>query len=181
MNATRHPPPTPDNRAVTSGRPQRRESIALYDQPGIRITSEWFTIAGRRFPVGELTNLRTARGPHDPLVVRAVLATGIVLAGIGAALSFTRDLNHLTAPTYLALGAAAFVPVTLAVVGQRLRPPAFELWGQYHGMNILLFSTDEERQYGQVTRALLRAQEMSRLGGVAEPVASIDPWQHRRR
>lgn len=180
MDATRHPPPTPGNPPATPSSPTRRAYPTLYDQPGIRITSEWFTVAGRRFPVRELTNLRTARGPHDPVVVRAVVATGIVLVGIGAALSYTSDLNHLGALTYLALGAAALVPVTMAVVGQRLCPPPFELWGQYQGMTVMLFSSDQERQYGQVTRALLRAQEMSRLGGVAEPLASINPWQSRQ-
>ena len=52
----------------------------------------------------------------------------------------------------------------------------WELWGDFRGMTVLLFSSDEERQYGQVTRAILRAQEAERMGGVEAPVASIIPW-----
>lgn len=43
---------------------------------------------------------------------------------------------------------------------------------------ILLFSSDQERQFGQLTRALRRAQEVARFGGVAEPVVtSSQPWE----
>ncbi len=31
-----------------------------------------------------------------------------------------------------------------------MRPRAYELWGDYRGMTVLLFSSDEEREYGQV-------------------------------
>ena len=68
----------------------------------------------------------------------------------------------------------------MATIGHRLRPRAFELWGEFRGMTVLLFSSDEERQYGQVTRALLRAQEAYRLGGLAEPLVSMNIWRMRQ-
>ena len=179
MNATRHPLPVPA-KPLADG-PPRPASLALYDRPGIRVTSEWFTVASRRFRVGELTDLHTARGPREPVVVRALVAAAVVLVGIGAVLGFTSDVNRINALTYLMLGVTASVPVAVALLGQRLRPPPFELWGRYRGMTLLLFSSDDERQYGQVTRALLRAQEVARLGGVAEPVAASDPWVFRPR
>ncbi len=43
-------------------------------------------------------------------------------------------------------------------------------------MSVRLFVSDSERQYGQVSRALLRAQEMAKLGGVRAPVSSINPY-----
>lgn len=104
-----------------------------------------------------------------------------MLFGIGVALGYTGGLQRLSATAYLTLGAAAFVPVLLAAVGHWLRPPAYELWGRYHGVMILLFSSDQERQFGQVTRALLRAREVARLGGVGEPVASAEPWRPTHR
>ena len=176
MNAIR---PLPGPGDPMAAGPQRRAHVTLYDRPGIRITSEWFIVASRRFPVRELTNLHTVRGPHAPVVVRAVAAVGVMLAGIGVVLGFTSGVNRLDAPTYLALGAAALVPVAAAVLGRRLRPPPFELWGRFQGMSVLLFSSDDQREYGQVTRALLRAQEVARLGGVTEPVAARDPWPLR--
>ena len=146
----------------------------LYRQPGILVTSEAFVVAGRRFPVRDLSNLRTARGPHDRLTMRSVLVTGAVLGSVGVALGFSGAA--LSATTVLLLGAAAFVPIALVSFGRRMRPRAYELWGDYRGMTVLLFSSDEEREYGQVTRALLRAQEADRLGGVATPVSSFYPW-----
>lgn len=180
MNATRDPLPVPA-KLVAAG-PPRPASLTLYDRPGIRITGEWFIVTGRRFRIDELADLRTARGPHAPVVARAVVAAAVVLAGMGVVLGFTSEVTQIDALTYLALGVAALVPVTVALLGQRLRPPHFELWGRYRGMTVLLFSSDDERQYGQVTRALVRAQEVARLGGVAEPVAASDPWPfHPRR
>ncbi|SDX91326.1 hypothetical protein SAMN05444365_10146 [Micromonospora pattaloongensis] len=157
-----------------------RKPALLYRQPGIRVTPEWFVVAERRFAVRELSNLQTVRGSRDRLTTRAVGATAVVLVVVGAALGF-RGLDHLSGATYLALAVAAFVPGALAWAGHRLRPRSYELWGYYHGLNTLLFSTDEERQYGQVTRALLRAQEVTRLGGIAEPIASSQVWVPRPR
>ncbi|WP_246278101.1 DUF6232 family protein [Phytohabitans rumicis] len=141
------------------------------------MTKDWFIVAGRRFPVGELRQLRTARGPHHQLTIRWVTVTAIVLGGIGITLGLTTELNRLSAQTYLALTAVAFVPFVVATLGHRLRPRAFELWGEFRGMTVLLFSSDEERQYGQVTRALVRAQEAARLGGIGDPVVSMNVWR----
>lgn len=144
--------------------------VELYRQPGVRVTSEMFTVAGHHFPISELSNLRTARGPQDPLTFRAVLITATAVAGIGMALGYAGELYRLSARTYLLLGVAAFVPMALGALGRRLRPPAYELWGRYRGTMILLFSSDQERQFGQVRRALIRACEVSRLGAVGDPV-----------
>lgn len=154
-----------------------RPVIDLYHRPGIRVTSEAFIVAGRRFPIAELTHLQTARGPHHRLTVRAVSVTTVVVIGIGVALGYTGDLHRLPATTYVLLGLAALVPVVLAAVGHRWRPPAYELWGRYRGATVLLFSTDQERQFGQVTRALIRAREAARLGRLAHPVASDTPYE----
>ncbi|ROT32624.1 hypothetical protein EF879_12830 [Micromonospora sp. HM5-17] len=154
-----------------------RPTVDLYHQPGIRVTSQALIVAGRRFPLTELTQLQTARGPHDRLTLRAVVVTTVVLVGIGVALGYTGDLHRLSAMTYVGLGLAAFVPVALAVAGHRWRPPAYELWGRYRGSMILLFSTDQERQFGQVTRALIRAREAARLGAFAHPPASDTPYE----
>lgn len=178
MNPTRHPPPSPDT-ATRSAAP--RPVSVLYRQPGVRVTSRSLIVGGRPFAIVELTDLRTGRGRRDPMAVRAIVAIAIGLAGIGATLGFAGDLDRLGLKTYLALSAAVLVPLLTAAAGHRLRPRPFELWGQYRGRTVLLFSTDHEREYGQVTRALLRAQEAARLGAVAEPVASTDPWLQRRR
>lgn len=185
MQSTQHAMSPPAARSVTSGPVTSAtytapNASALYDQPGILVTQDWFVVAGRRFAVRELHNLRTARGPADQLTIRSVTVTAVMLAGVGIALGMTTELNHLSAQTYLALTAVAFVPFLVATIGHRLRPRAYELWGEVHGLTMLLFTCDQQRQYGQVTRALLRAKEATRLGAVAEPVASMNMWRSRR-
>jgi hypothetical protein len=160
----------PATHADVTGRPP------LYRQPGILVTTESFVVAGRRFPIRDLSNLRTARGARDRFTVRSVAVAGAVLAAVGLALAFTTDRGRVGPVVYLLLGAGAFVPIMLVMLGQRLRPRPYELWGDYRGVTVLLFSSDDERQYGQVTRALLRAQEAERLGGVTEPIASSYLW-----
>ncbi|BCB81906.1 hypothetical protein GCM10022251_51690 [Phytohabitans flavus] len=177
MQTTRYPARSPAVQSVTLSDIAGPKPLApLYQRPGILVTQDWFIVGGRRFPVGELHHLHTARGPAHQLTVRSVTVTAIVLAAIGITLGMTTELNHLSAQTYLALTAVAFVPFLVATIGHRLRPRAYELWGQFRGMTVLLFSSDEQRQYGQVTRALLRAQEAHRLGGLGEPLVSTNIW-----
>ena len=172
MNATR--PHT--YRPMTAPSVDPGRGAPLYRQPGILVTNEAFVIAGRRFPIRDLSNLRTARGPQDRLTMRSVLVAVGALAVVGLALGATGDFTNRGPIVYLVLCAAAFVPIALVGIGRRLRPRPWELWGDFRGMTVLLFSSDEERQYGQVTRAILRAQEFERMGGVEAPVASIIPW-----
>jgi hypothetical protein len=141
------------------------------------VTHEVFEVAGRRYPVADLSGLHTVRGEHDRLTVRAVVLTGALLMAVGTALSVTRRPADLSALTYLALLVGAFVPLTLAMIGSRMRPRPFELWGRYQGTVLPLFVTDDERQYGQVTRALLRAVEARRLRPPVDPWASFEPWR----
>jgi hypothetical protein len=181
VQTTRYPARSPAAQPVTQADVTSRKPAApLYRQPGILVTRDWFVVGGRRFPVGELHHLHTARGPAHQLTVRSVTVTATVLVAIGITLGMTTELNHLSAQAYLALTAVAFVPFLVATIGHRLRPRAYELWGEFRGMTVLLFSSDEERQYGQVTRALLRAQEAYRLGGLAEPLVSMNIWRMRR-
>jgi hypothetical protein len=168
VNATR-PRPTVTMPATHADVTRRSP---LYRQPGILVTGEAFVVAGRRFPIRDLSHLRTARGPRDRFTVRSVGVAAAVLAAIGLALAIGTDLDRVGPVVYLLLGVGAFVPIMLVVLGQRLRPRPYELWGDYRGVTVLLFSSDDERQYGQVTRALLRATEADRLGGVTAPVAS---------
>ncbi|MBM0275712.1 DUF6232 family protein [Micromonospora tarensis] len=152
----------------------------LYARPGIIVTVDRFTVGSISYRVAELTHLRTTRGPHDRIAVRAVVITASMLGGVALLLGFTGGLQHLTAGAYLILGAVFLLPAALALVGDRWRPPPYELWGWYRGTEALLFSADDERQFGQVTRALLRAREVNRYGGWVDPLASTDPWRPNR-
>lgn len=167
-------------RQTRSSRTTAQKNTLLYARPGIIVTVDRFTVGRNSWQVTELTHLETGRGPHDRVAVRAVLVTGAMIGGVGLLLGFTGGLQRLTAGAYLVLGLVFLLPVLVALVGDRWRPPAYELWGRRRGERVLLFSSDDERQFGQVSRALRRAREMNRYGGWEDPLASADPWRPTR-
>ncbi|QOC90637.1 DUF6232 family protein [Micromonospora craniellae] len=157
-----------------------RNPRLLYARPGIIVTADRFTVGRSSWRVAELTHLHTTRGDHDPVAARAVLVSTVVIGGIGLLLGFTGGLHRLTAEAYLLLGAVFLVPVLLAAAGDRWRPPPYELWGRRGEVEELLFSSDDEQQFGQVSRALRRAREMNSYGGWEDPLATVDPWRPGR-
>lgn len=170
-----------DGSATRPPRPPRAATpTLLYARPGIVVTAERFTVGRASWPVAELTQVWTTRGPHDRLALRAVGVTGALIGGVGVLLGFTGGLQRLTAAAYLTLGTVGLLPVLLVLIGDRWRPPAYELWGRHKGVEVLLFTSDDERQFGQVTRALRRAREGVRLGGWEDPVASAGVWRPNR-
>ncbi|GAB3087862.1 DUF6232 family protein [Micromonospora schwarzwaldensis] len=158
---------TPPPRATAPG--------LLYARPGIVVTAERFTVGRTSWPVAEITQLRTARGPHDRLALRAVAVTAALIASAGLLLGFTGGLQRLTAGAYLTLGAVGLLPLLLVLVGDRWRPPAYELWGRLRGTEELLFSSDDERQFEQVADALRQARERNRT----DPPGT-GPWRPAR-
>ncbi|SBT46480.1 DUF6232 family protein [Micromonospora auratinigra] len=162
------------------GSPRRSAPTLLYARPGIVVTAERFTVGRTSWPVAELTRLRTARGPHDRLALRAVAVSAALIGAVGVLLGFTGGLQRLTASAYLTLGVVGLLPLLLVLLGDRWRPPAYELWGWHRGTEVLLFSSDDERQFGQVTRAVQRAREGSRLGAWQDPPATAPVWRPTR-
>ncbi|HYN95959.1 MAG TPA: DUF6232 family protein [Pilimelia sp.] len=158
----------------------RRLPAPLYSQPGIEVTDEWFTVGGFPYPVYELSNLRTARGLRHPFTIRAMVVTTVVLLGIAATLGLLGNPAQLPGGTYLAIASAFIAPFLFAAIGERIWPRSWELWADYYGITVRLFLTDSEQQYGQVTRALLRAKEIARLGAAAE-LRDLEPWLSWRR
>lgn len=160
LHAAPTPPAAPSRPAPPRSAPQ-----PLYQETGILVTVEVFRVGSRSYPVRELSALRTARGPQDPFAVRLLALGGGVLVAVGAGVTVSRQPADVGTATYLAMGAAAFVPVLMAMMGSRVRPRPYELWGDYRGVSTLLFRCPDERRYGQVTRALVRAREASGRAG----------------
>jgi hypothetical protein len=147
------------------------------------ITDRWFIVGVRRYNVAKLSNLRTARGRHDPFTIKAVVTTGVVLTAIGAMMAGASSTGqHVSLGALPALGLAVLVPLALAWVGYRSRPRPYELWAEYQGHTIQLFYSDSERKYGQVCRALVRSREMARLGRANHSWSStVDSWRSMPR
>lgn len=142
----------PNRRATPSGHgtPLAGEHLNL---PGVRVTDRWFVVGQRRFDVTELHNLRTVRGPHHPMALRAGVCAG---AGVALTGLFARELQPVGV-----LGAVVAVAILAGIaVGFMLRHPrAYELWADYRGLTVQLYYCDDERRYGAVSRAIIRARE----------------------
>ncbi|MGK5440671.1 DUF6232 family protein [Micromonospora sp. URMC 105] len=168
------------DRSATRPPRSSRGTNLLYARPGIVVTTERFTVGRNTFAVADLTHLRVGRGPHDRLAVRAMAVTAALITAVGVLLGFTGGLQRLTAGAYLTLGVVFLLPVLLVLAGDRWRPPAYELWGHCGGVEVLLFSSDDEQQFGQVSRALRRARELHRYPDAEDPAAAAGYWRPER-
>jgi hypothetical protein len=147
-------PIRPATAATGQGHKLAAEHLSM---PGIRVTDRWFVVGQRRFDVTELQNLRTVRGQHHPMVLRAAACAMIGVALIGL---FFKELQPVGT-----VGAVAAV-ILLAVLSQVIawrNPRSYEMWAEYRGLTIQLYYCDNERRYTAVCRALIRARERAWL------------------
>ena len=129
----------------------------FYRERDIEVTSRWFRAGGRQYEIVQLSNLTQALGSVHPGVT-----VGMVIAVADAALAvFVAGLTRSILALVIGLVAMS-VPCVVALVCARRWPPRMELWADYRGSMVNLFSTRDEREYGQVSRALRRAVESHR-------------------
>jgi hypothetical protein len=126
----------------------------LYNRRGVVVTDQWLIVYGKRFAVSDLYYLERARGPMST-ATRAALLVGVAELMVVAPVAFV--FNTLTAWTVAGLDVIAAAG-GMAFCGRRW-PASFQLWAEYQGRPTLLFSTGDEQEFGQVSRALLRAVE----------------------
>lgn len=136
-----------------------RRAAPLYRQADVVVTYDILQVGDRRYRVSALSRLRTARGSDAPVTAAMVVLTAAVLAAVGVAVSLGRNPVGPSRETYLVLLAAALVPASIAVYGRLRARRRHELWAEHRGETVLLFQCRDEREFGQVTRALLRAHE----------------------
>jgi hypothetical protein len=144
-----------EGRILFEGRTLKRGS------PGwIRVTTRCCQVNGFRYPIEELDVLGVSRGPRSLLRTRSLTGFVAVLAGLvlvvyAIAVGWTRNL--WIAVAFTVVGTIAITAIPAALVGVLRRP--YEIWAQHRGELVLLFGTYNQEQYGQVARALIRAQE----------------------
>ena len=156
-------------------------STLLYARPGIIVTVDRFTVGRTSYRVADLTHLRTTRGPHDRIAVRAVVITASMLGGVGLLLGFTGGLHRLTAGAYLILGAVFLLPVAARPGRRPLAPTAARAVGVGTGERRCCCSApttngSSARSPGRCCGPG-RVQPLRRLG---DPLASADPWRPSR-
>jgi hypothetical protein len=127
----------------------------------ICVTTRWCRVDGARYPVAELTLVGHARGrrpvrPGKALALVVVLVA-LVLSVVAIRSGRTREIWYALAVTAAATAALTALPGAL---GRFLRRP-IQIWALYRGSHVLLFDTDDQEQYGQVARALIRARELN--------------------
>lgn len=134
--------------------PQRRPVTWYYQGPGVAVTNQYLIVGSARYEVAELEALGTVRGPMHPAVmissVIAIAQTPIVIPVVAMVMA---PLAILLATILLV------VPCVVAIVSAHRWPPRCDLQARYRGTTLVLFSSRDDREFGQVTRALRRAVE----------------------
>jgi Family of unknown function (DUF6232) len=151
VNSTERTMHVPEVRSARI-RPARR---VYYQRGGVQITERWFVVDGVTYPVAQLNRLRTGRGPLHPMV-QTTGAIAVVFA-VAFAVSFPM-LGH-DPIAWLGMALVAAVPAVVAIVGARVQRRPYQIWADLQGETVLVFSTLDEKTYGHVCRALIRARE----------------------
>jgi Family of unknown function (DUF6232) len=129
-------------------------SIAYYHRNGVVVTNKYLTSGAYRYEVGELTDLRQARGSTHPGVV-----VGLVI-GVAEAAFVAPFVGLFHKPVaWLAAVLALAIPCLVGVFCARRWPAQYELLADYRGRQVVVFTTRDEREFGQVARAVRRAIE----------------------
>ena len=150
----------------------------FYDHGAIRITDRSFVVGDRRYDIGQLHNPRSAHGPADRLSRQLALFAGLLL------LITVLTAQHLPLLATGTIVATGVVPTAVAAaVRARLRPSMRLLWADYRGSPMQIFQTDDQTEFGKVSRALIRARGHQRAVKyvVLVPEAQLDADVIQRR
>jgi Family of unknown function (DUF6232) len=132
----------------------RQQGRVFYRQHGVEVTSRHLTVGMNRYELAELAELMQARGTRHPGVRVATIIAGIEVTVAAPLLG----LAHLPA-LWLVATVALAVPVIAGLVCAVRWPAEYRLLGRYRGRQVTLLATRDEREFGQVIRALRRAVE----------------------
>lgn len=137
-----------------AGWPTRPSGITFYNQRGVIVNDQWLLVYGARFAIADLYHIERARGPVSS-PTRAALVVGAAELTVVAPVALV-----VNSPMVWAIAALNLLATAGAVLFcGRKWPATFQLWAEYRGRPTLLFTTGDEQEFGQVSRALLRALE----------------------
>jgi hypothetical protein len=129
-----------------------RPTIAFYRRNGVVVTNRYLTVGARRYEIAELTDLRQARGTTHPGVV-----VGLVIA-VAEAAFVAPFVGLLRSPAaWLAAAVALVIPCLVGFYCARRWPAQYELLADYRGRQVIVFTTRDETEFGQMSRAIRRA------------------------
>jgi hypothetical protein len=138
--------------------PPRRSVVWYYRDADVAVTNHYFHQGRDRYAISELTDLGISRGPAHP----SVLISGVI--AVVQAPIVVPVVAIVRSPMVFVLAAILLVvPVCVALVSAHRWPPRRQLLARYRGRDLTLFDSYDEREFGQVTRALQRAVEAQPL------------------
>jgi hypothetical protein len=125
-----------------------------YRHNGVEVTTRRLIIGRDRYEIDELADLAVTRGSMH-LGAKFGVATAV-----GEAVLLVPLTAVLASPVVWLVGVAAFlVPATVGLVCALRWPAEFRLHGRYRGRDVTLYITRNAREFGQITRALIRSTE----------------------
>jgi hypothetical protein len=138
--------------------PPRIRLVVHYRQQGILVTNHYFAAGNDRYEISQLSGLMRTTGSSHPGI-----AAGVITA-IGEIVIAVPLIGVVRAPAaWLLICVALALPCVIGclahVICTGCWPPRHELLATYQGEEVVLLSTRNEREFGQVTRALRRAME----------------------
>jgi hypothetical protein len=127
-----------------------------YNDRNVKVTSEYVAIGDHRYPVGDLREISTTRGPIHRMVIRT-LSGGISLVAMAIVMSAVMPVA-MTA----AIGLTGLLAVGSAFVLSRTHPREWTLWATFRDMDLALLRTRDSIEVGKLHRALRKAHEQTR-------------------
>lgn len=130
-----------------------------YRGPCVLITHQVFRVLhprSRAYAIRDLSNVYVVEERGPSLVPVTLGSSG--LAGVAAVVVATSGLDL---PPLLAVAGGTLLLMTAALAGAcvRIRAHRYELRALHRGALVVLFAATDEREFGQVKRALVRALE----------------------
>jgi Family of unknown function (DUF6232) len=155
MSADRFPAPDPP---IDPATPRLLPAVSYYRRRGVIVTNHYFCADGYRYEVAQLSGLLRARGGLHPGAI-----VGLVTA-LAEAIVIVPLVGIVGAPAaWLLAFPALLVPCAVGYACARRWPAQYELLATYRRRQVTLFTSRDEREFGQVTRALQRAIEATSL------------------
>lgn len=133
---------------------ERNSVHPLFARNGIVVTRRWLWVHGKRYDVAELHAIGRSRGAANPAVPVA-LGVGVVDAVVLLPLAV---LAHTMIGATSAVLAFVLAGVAAAIFGRR-SPREQAIRATYRGSPVTLYESRDPREFGQVSRAILRASE----------------------
>lgn len=131
-----------------------RPEIYFYRQHGTTVTSRYFTTPSARYQIRDLKRFAQAKRPAESGATAGLVTAAVELVIVLPSVSILNPTIGLAL-----IVPALVIPFIVAFAYGRRRPAELELLATYRGHQVTLFVTSDPQEFGQVSRALVRAAE----------------------